>query len=277
MPIDESIVRTKFEKQFKEINSNKWFIKDFVAFQYGELRDNNPLHNSVIKKLTILNLTSEVDIGYSTPVNNNIKGLKRLDLFKKFNFRCIYCEKVYESENLQPDHILSLKHGGDNSTENLVCVCRDCNIKKSDKDLLTFVEEFNLDKKRILQELSSRGIQAPKEGAKVKVKVKVKGVVKGDEPTIEIATLVLKTSFLEQKKAIYPMLDIEGEIRKCADWFKTKGMVVKSWEQTITNWLKKAYDQKGVVEVKKTSAPKNETLEKVKQWELEQQKEAVKA
>ncbi len=67
------------------------------------------------------------------------------------------------------------------------------------------------------------------------------------QETVNIATLVLKKSFLETKKQIYPMLDVEGEIRKCADWMLTKGVKVKSWERTITNWLKRAYDQRGVV------------------------------
>lgn len=67
------------------------------------------------------------------------------------------------------------------------------------------------------------------------------------EEAVHLATLTLKKSFLDTKKQIYPMLDVEGEIRKCADWFLTKRIKVRSWERTITNWLKKSYDAKGVI------------------------------
>jgi hypothetical protein len=37
-------------------NGSKWFIKDFIDFQYGELKDNNRLHVSVINILQKNNL-----------------------------------------------------------------------------------------------------------------------------------------------------------------------------------------------------------------------------
>jgi uncharacterized phage protein (TIGR02220 family) len=41
-----------FKKQFCELNDgSKWFIKDFIVFQYGELKDNNNLHKAVITGL----------------------------------------------------------------------------------------------------------------------------------------------------------------------------------------------------------------------------------
>ncbi len=46
-------IKKLFEKQFVETKDGKWFIKDFIDFQYGELKDNNNLHKSVIHRLKI--------------------------------------------------------------------------------------------------------------------------------------------------------------------------------------------------------------------------------
>jgi hypothetical protein len=39
-------------------NGEKWFIKDFIEFQYGELNEKNRAHKSVISVLTKYNLLS---------------------------------------------------------------------------------------------------------------------------------------------------------------------------------------------------------------------------
>ncbi len=40
--IDESEIRQVFKKQYQEIdNGKRWFLKDFVDFQYGTLNENN--------------------------------------------------------------------------------------------------------------------------------------------------------------------------------------------------------------------------------------------
>ena len=156
-----------------ELNSGtKWFLAPFVGFQYGELRDNNKAHISVIKNLDKHNLLEYVDVGYDTALNNNIKGEKRLQIFKDFNYECVYCEEVFDISELQPDHVLSLKKGGDNSKSNIVCSCRTCNRNKSDKDVFEFIKEFKLNKNEILVKFNLRGIQAPKKGAKDKDKAK---------------------------------------------------------------------------------------------------------
>ena len=50
--IDESEIRQVFNKQYQEIdNGKRWFLKDFVDFQYGTLNENNRAHLSVINIL----------------------------------------------------------------------------------------------------------------------------------------------------------------------------------------------------------------------------------
>ena len=50
--LDEKDIRSKFDKQYQELDSGKkWLLKDYVSFQYGQLVDNNNMHRSVINLL----------------------------------------------------------------------------------------------------------------------------------------------------------------------------------------------------------------------------------
>lgn len=40
-----------FEGRIQRLGDNKWWLSTFVHFQYGELRENNNLHKTVVKKL----------------------------------------------------------------------------------------------------------------------------------------------------------------------------------------------------------------------------------
>lgn len=48
-PLNKEEIKIVFKKQYIEIsNGKKWFIKDFIDFQYGSLNENNKAHGSVI-------------------------------------------------------------------------------------------------------------------------------------------------------------------------------------------------------------------------------------
>lgn len=52
MEIDQSEVRKIFKEKIIEFDDNeKWFLPDFIDFQYGELNENNRAHASVIRIL----------------------------------------------------------------------------------------------------------------------------------------------------------------------------------------------------------------------------------
>lgn len=45
-------IKKQFEKQYIEVGGGtKWLIKDFIPFQYGDLKDNNNVHKAVLKSL----------------------------------------------------------------------------------------------------------------------------------------------------------------------------------------------------------------------------------
>jgi hypothetical protein len=59
----------------------------------------------------------------------------RFEVFKRDLFTCQYCGKKAPEAILEIDHIVPISKGGDNSIENLVSACRECNGGKSDKKL----------------------------------------------------------------------------------------------------------------------------------------------
>lgn len=65
----------------------------------------------------------------------------RNQVIQRANNRCEYCRRTETDSfiRFQVDHIISLKHGGDNSLENLAFSCPLCNSAKG-TDLGTIIE-----------------------------------------------------------------------------------------------------------------------------------------
>jgi 5-methylcytosine-specific restriction endonuclease McrA len=57
--------------------------------------------------------------------------LSRRGIFARDNYTCQYCG--HQSKELTIDHVLPKRLGGKSTWDNLVCCCRKCNSKKSDK------------------------------------------------------------------------------------------------------------------------------------------------
>jgi hypothetical protein len=55
---------------------------------------------------------------------------KRLRIFERDGFRCVYCATVYPAEELSVDHVEPRRKGGDRSPGNLVTCCKVCNAEK---------------------------------------------------------------------------------------------------------------------------------------------------
>lgn len=78
---------------------------------------------------------------------------------KKAGFRCKYCNNKMDLEpgndySFMIDHVLSRKHGGTDSLNNLEFVCRTCNLLKGDKDVDWFLANLErLRKRRLKNEL----------------------------------------------------------------------------------------------------------------------------
>lgn len=59
----------------------------------------------------------------------------RKKIFERDNYKCYYCGQKLNENNSTLDHKIPLSKGGDNSKENLVACCLECNSIKGDKTL----------------------------------------------------------------------------------------------------------------------------------------------
>jgi hypothetical protein len=75
-------------------------------------------------KLTLVNKNKAKRVGLSKKL--------RYEVFKKDNFKCVYCGAKPSDEGviLEVDHVLPVFEGGTNDIENLVTSCKKCNIGK---------------------------------------------------------------------------------------------------------------------------------------------------
>ena len=83
------------------------------------------------------NLTQFVDSRDNKKVNRIPIGPKqRFEIFKRDSFTCHYCGRKAPSITLQLDHIIPVAKGGDNSSDNLLTSCEECNRGKSISDVV---------------------------------------------------------------------------------------------------------------------------------------------
>lgn len=75
----------------------------------------------------------------------------RFEVFKRDSFTCAYCGTTPPSVVLEIDHITPVAKGGDDSADNLITSCFDCNRGKSDR-LLTSIPPSVTEKAEIAKE-----------------------------------------------------------------------------------------------------------------------------
>jgi len=63
----------------------------------------------------------------------SIGNAKRFNIFKRDEFTCQYCGAVPPKAVLHLDHIHPVSKGGDNSEDNLITACFECNMGKGAK------------------------------------------------------------------------------------------------------------------------------------------------
>ena len=69
---------------------------------------------------------------------------------------CPYCQQSIGTDS-HLDHIHPVSKGGLSRKENLILICKKCNIKKSDQTLRNFIKNFNLDEHKISTNLELLG------------------------------------------------------------------------------------------------------------------------
>lgn len=97
---------------------------------------------------------------YVRPPRDRRVSLSRRGVLRRDNHRCAYCGRPAGTV----DHVVPRSRGGDNSWENLVACCRDCNNRKGDRTLaeLGWTLSFRPKEPRLGQ-FWMRGIDKPVE------------------------------------------------------------------------------------------------------------------
>lgn len=67
--------------------------------------------------------------------------MKRLDVFARDGWRCVYCGLVHEPDELTIDHVQPRVRGGDGSGGNVVTACGACNTRKGHRRLAQFLRD----------------------------------------------------------------------------------------------------------------------------------------
>ena len=70
------------------------------------------------------------EISSAVTKRKSISKKLRFEIFKRDSFACQYCGKNPPSTILEIDHIVAVSNGGDNSIDNLITSCFDCNRGK---------------------------------------------------------------------------------------------------------------------------------------------------
>ena len=67
---------------------------------------------------------------------NTLTAQEWLDILEQYNYACVYCRIEFNCENLpERDHVIPISKGGNNTKENVVPACRNCNARKHNKIL----------------------------------------------------------------------------------------------------------------------------------------------
>lgn len=116
----------------------------------------------------------------------------RFEIFKRDEFRCVYCGRGAPLVVLQVDHVVAVKNDGDNNPFNLVTSCFECNSGKSHIPLeilpKTHAETLELEREKLdqLQAVTELSLEKRKlmDGLFVQVSVLWPG---GAKAAVEVA------------------------------------------------------------------------------------------
>ena len=84
--LDLVTIENEFQKQFLKIDECRWFLIDFIPFQYNcqisELNPSNKVHASIIDKLNKFNIQELLKEGANKPLSRGLEGDKDKDMDK---------------------------------------------------------------------------------------------------------------------------------------------------------------------------------------------------
>lgn len=92
----------------------------------------------------------------NTKQRPRIKAEDRQKVYNKYGGRCAYCGCKLKYKEMQIDHVVAVKRGGENKLDNYNPACRMCNFYKATHTVEKFRERLELITRRLFKELSYR-------------------------------------------------------------------------------------------------------------------------
>lgn len=132
-------VQAIFPKYRKEMKGIQWGL---LYNRYGNRTDLDPkaIETEVARLYGDEDVTKKSGVyEYVLTGNERLLSIRAFDrrdalaAYAKQKGVCPYCGEHYEFEQMQADHIIPWSQGGRTIPENCQMLCRDCNLKKSNK------------------------------------------------------------------------------------------------------------------------------------------------
>lgn len=140
--VGETVFEEEFAKYFDgrllKISDEKYWVRKFVSFQYGELTMASAPHRAYIKLAQQHGILEDIQetilekSGTPSAIRKRITNNLRDEIFLRDEFTCLYCKRQFTKKELVVDHFKPIKKDGNNENENLVTSCVSCNSHKSD-------------------------------------------------------------------------------------------------------------------------------------------------
>ncbi len=117
---------------FEPINITK--IKRAISLLYLDKAELLEKYDFKIRSpSTSIDAPSVIRLKYYVKIRRREIPLTKKNILKRDHYTCQYCGK--KGGNLTIDHVIPKQLGGEDTWENLVCACAECNAKKGGRTL----------------------------------------------------------------------------------------------------------------------------------------------
>jgi hypothetical protein len=110
------------------------YVKGQVTWELGQEKATlNGGHNRLTGRRSYLEVSPVIATFGVVRKSMALHSVTNAMLFKRDNFRCMYCGEKFGHKALTRDHIFPQSRGGLDTWENLVAACKACNQAKADR------------------------------------------------------------------------------------------------------------------------------------------------
>lgn len=242
-PVDWDLLLESAGDRVAVIRKGKWFLTGFIQYQYGKLSPDCKPHIPIIQLLARHQIPLESVQQNETFKFGNVSDTKRAKVYERDDYTCLYCNEQFEKHDLEPDHLVPVSRGGNDSMGNLVTACRVCNRRKRDIELSEFIESLDDSEgvwERLFRRLPERLSQSLEEKEKDKDKEKDKekyiGGCRGEKKFAPPSVEDVAAYCLERHNGIDPQAFVDHY--EANGWMRGKTKL-KNWKAAVRTWEQK--------------------------------------